>query len=297
MLVYFNYATGFRPGNVNNHMEFNARQYDLKLIPARLALGLDATDLYEGKALALARRFFDGDEVANYEIGVKTTFFDGRVRVMAAVYYLDWWDMIVVETEPVLGDQGNSLNFYNTNSGGAEIEGVELELLAFLTDRFSVRVAGDLNETAVKESPLFARGFEDDNELINAPNHSVSIAVDYDIPLRSGWMVSLHADHSIVAEQFTNTANTLSIPKWDKTNARITARRGQWRVALMRRTSLTRRSSAIWKARRPSTGTRLARSASSRLQHALIEPSIDVARGIGSPRRGAPPWRVFRAPA
>ena len=232
MLVYFNYATGFRPGNVNNHMEFNARQYDLKLIPARLALGLDATDLYEGKALALSRRFFDGDEVANYELGFKSTLFDGRVRLMASVYYLDWEDMIVVETDPVLGDQGNQLNFYNTNSGGAEIEGVELEIVAFLTDRLSIRVAGDVNDTAVKESPLFARGFEDDNELIHAPNHSVSIALDYDIPLRNGWMVSLHADHSIVDEQFTNTANTRSIPKWDKTNARITARRDQWRVAL-----------------------------------------------------------------
>lgn len=62
--MYFGYATGFRPGNVNSHMQFNADQYDLQQIPQRLAAGQDASDLYEVRDLSMARLFFDGDQVA-----------------------------------------------------------------------------------------------------------------------------------------------------------------------------------------------------------------------------------------
>ena len=141
--------------------------------------------------------------------------------------------MIVVEADPLLGSQGHSGNFYNINSGGADIRGFELEVLAFLTDRLRIRFAGDVNDTEVNALPN-PRNFEDSNELIYAPGHNATIAVDYDIPLARDWMLTLHADHSIMAEQYNDTANTVTIPSWDRSNARATVRSvdGKWRVAL-----------------------------------------------------------------
>ena len=238
LLVYFNYATGFRPGNVNSHMQFNVDQYDLLQIPQRLAAGQDATDLYEVRDLSIARLFFDGDEVASYEVGLKTTLFDGRVQLMTAAYYLDWEDMILVENDPVIGAT-NPLSVYNTNSGGAEISGFELELSAFLTDRLSIRFAGDVNDTKVKEGPLFASGAAEltsskDNELVQAPGHSASLAVDYAIPIMRDWTLTLHADHAWVDGHFADAGNTRPVPKWRKANASATARSGdgKWRLAL-----------------------------------------------------------------
>ena len=238
LLVYFNYATGFRPGNVNSHMQFNVDQYDLLQIPQRLAAGQDATDLYEVRDLSIARLFFDGDEVASYEVGLKTTLFDGRVQLMTAAYYLDWEDMILVENDPVIGAT-NPLSVYNTNSGGAEISGFELELSAFLTDRLSIRFAGDLNDTKVKEGPLFASSAAEltsskDNELVQAPGHSASLAVDYAIPIMRDWTLTLHADHAWVDGHFADAGNTRPVPKWRKANASATARSGdgKWRLAL-----------------------------------------------------------------
>ena len=235
-MTYFRYSTGFRPGQVNNHMEFNFRQYDL-LIAERAALGLDTSQLEADQIVARSRRFFDGDEVHAYEVGAKTTFFDGRVRLMGAVYFLDWKDMIMVENDPQVG-ASNPLSFYNTNSGGAEIKGVELEVSALVTDRLTVRIAGDFNDTEVTSSVLFATGNTGGqtkgNELIYAPNYSASLALDYEIPLGNGWALGLHADQAWVAEQFTNTANDLTIDSYSKTNARITARSDddKWRLAL-----------------------------------------------------------------
>ena len=229
VLTYFSFATGFRQGNVNNHMEFNYRQF-FALIQAREAAGANADDLRELQRRAASHRFFDGDELASYEVGVKAALFGGRARLMAAAYYFDWDDMIVVDEDPLIG----GLNFYNVNSGGAEIYGFEFEVAAYLTDRLSVRFAGDVNDAEVTQPPEFGDDSPEGNALIYAPERTVSIAVDYEFPIWSGWSVHLHADHAWVDEQFTNTQNTLSIPDYRKTNARITARDSadRWQVAL-----------------------------------------------------------------
>ena len=238
-LVYFNYATGFRPGNVNSHMQFNVDQYNDLLIPrceANPACNL--AELIEVRDLAIARLFFDGDSVANYEVGLKTTLFDGRVRIMSAAYYLDWEDMIMVENDPTIG-QTNPLSVYNTNSGGAEISGFELEVMAFLTERLSVRFAGDLNESEVQTGPLFESTSAsitsgEGNELLQAPGYSASLAVDYVFPVMGNWNVTLHADHAWVDGHFADAGNTRPVPNWTKANASVTARSddGKWRLAL-----------------------------------------------------------------
>ena len=234
LLLYFNYATGFRPGNVNNHMEFNYRQLEIRIQEATAA-GLSDTipTLREAQSRARAHRFFDGDDVESYELGLKTTLWDGRARILASAYYLDWNDMILVEDVPALQTLTPGTSTYNTNSGGAEIQGFELEVGAFVTDRLSVRLAADVVDTEVTRGPLLSGESGEDNELIYAPKKSASLAVDYTIPLNAGWSVALHADHAWVDEQFANTQNTLTIPSYEKTNARITLRSGddKWRLA------------------------------------------------------------------
>ena len=234
LMLYFNYATGFRPGNVNNHMEFNVRQLGIRINEANAAgLADTAASLREAQDLARAHRFFDGDDVASYELGVKASLLRGRAQLLASAYYLDWSDMILVEDVPALQTLTPGTSTYNTNSGGAEIQGVEVEISAFLTERLSVRLAGDATETEVTQGPLLSSASPEGNELIYAPQLTGSLAVDYVVPLPAGWDLTLHADHAYVAEQFANTQNTLEIPSYERSNARITAQSGdgKWRVA------------------------------------------------------------------
>jgi outer membrane receptor protein involved in Fe transport len=232
LLTYFNYAVGFRPGNINNHMEFVNTQY-LLLIEEAVAQGLPTDVLEATRISALSRRFFDGDEVQQYEVGLKTTLFDGRVSLQTAAYFLDWKDMIMVEEDPLVGAT-NPLNYYNTNSGGAEISGFEITVTAFLTERLSITVGGDVNDGEVTQGPVFGTNSPKTNELIYAPPWSATLVMDYDIPLSNGWMMSLHADHAWVDVQWTDTRNTLTIDAYQKTNARITLRdpNEKWRVGL-----------------------------------------------------------------
>ena len=234
LLVYFNYATGFRPGNVNNHQEFNVRQLEIQIAQAMAAGNTEGVPLLrQGQELSRAHRFFDGDHVSSYEVGLKSTLIDGRVAVLASAYYVDWAEMILVEDVPELRALTPGTSVYNTNSGGAEIQGFEMEVTAFLTERLAVRLAGDLVGTEVSKGPLQSSASPEGAELIYAPDKSGSLAVDYTIPLNEGWSMVLHADHAYVAEQFVNTDNTLSIPSYEKSNARVTLRSAddKWRIA------------------------------------------------------------------
>ena len=111
--------------------------------------------------------------------------------------------------------------------------------MTFLTDRLSIRFAGDLNESEVQTGPLFestSAGLTSGkgNELLQAPGYSASLAVDYVFPIMANWNLTLHADHAWVDGHFVDAGNTTEVPKWTKANASVTARSddGKWRIAL-----------------------------------------------------------------
>ena len=214
LLVYGGYTTGFRPGNVNNNLAWYADTFG--------SLGLDASSILSGL-------FFDGDEVENLELGIKTTLMDGRVRVLGAIYSIDWKDMIVHENNTAVGTG----DVYNVNSGGAEINGLELEVSAFITDNLHVRVAGDINDSEVTRAAEFSTS-PDGSELTYAPDRSLSVALGYSLPLSNGGSVDFYLDRSWVAEQFTDSQNVVALPKYERSNGRVTYRSPdqKWRVAL-----------------------------------------------------------------
>ena len=228
LLAYLNYSVGFRPGNINGHMKFVATQYE-KLIVAREATGASAEDLYFERDQATSRYFFDGDEISSIEIGVKTPLFDGRAQLAAAAYFTDWEDMILVHRDVLIS---NPLGIYNHNSGGAEINGFEVDFTAFVTDRFSIRIAGDYSDTEVTTGGN--RSNEEGNELIFSPPWSATVMLDYEIPMSDGWSLTLHADHAWVADAWLDVTNETELPGYTKLGARATARSGdgKWRVSL-----------------------------------------------------------------
>ena len=234
-LAYVNYAIGFRPGNINGHMKFVATQYE-KLIAAAAAIGNPTDQLEFERDQATSRYFYDGDEVSSYELGVKTTLFDGRAQLAAAVYDIDWADMIVVHRDVLIT---NPLGIYSHNSGGAEIQGIELDFTAFLTERLSFRLAGDYNDTEVTQSGFVPAGggglySQEGLEMSYAPSWSATVMVDYVMQLDNGWTLALHADYAKVADQWLDAGNIVGIPGYDRAGARVTVRTPdqKWRLAL-----------------------------------------------------------------
>jgi outer membrane receptor protein involved in Fe transport len=88
-LVYATYSEGFRPGGVNRN---------------------DGTS-------------YDADYLKNYEIGWKTTWAGGRVRVNGAVFHEEWDDVQYAFLPP----GGSGLTVIR-NVGAAEIDGIEADV-------------------------------------------------------------------------------------------------------------------------------------------------------------------------
>ncbi|MFT4248087.1 MAG: TonB-dependent receptor [Pseudomonas sp.] len=72
-------------------------------------------------------RSYKGDHLWNYEVGVKSDWFDRRLLVNASLYQIDWEDMQVsATTNPAT--TGGSYSFI-TNAGEARIRGTEWEVI------------------------------------------------------------------------------------------------------------------------------------------------------------------------
>lgn len=65
---------------------------------------------------------FDPETVTNYEVGFKATLMDGRMRLNATTFYMDYKDLQVQQTNQ------DCLCNITDNASNAEIKGVELEL-------------------------------------------------------------------------------------------------------------------------------------------------------------------------
>ncbi len=93
---------------------------------------------------------FDEEINNTYELGIKSTFADGRAQVNASVFYIDWTDAQFRQSFP--NPMGGTTLTATTNAGDIESAGVEVSLAARLTDRWSFDIATGYSD------PKFANG-------------------------------------------------------------------------------------------------------------------------------------------
>ncbi len=107
-LLYFLYAEGFLSGAFNDELN--------PLINPALEPLLT----------------YDPEFVANFEVGYKGTFADGRVRIAAAVFYMDYTDkQEQITIDNPVGEFGNQAQInIVTNASDVDIVGLEFELRA-----------------------------------------------------------------------------------------------------------------------------------------------------------------------
>ena len=203
-LFYFNYARGFRPGNVNYSMEFNRRNLSSALSP-------------EASARLNNALTFNGDTLESFELGAKLSFADGRAQVIGAAYHQKWKDMIAEFFDDVLSAEAG-VGQYNANAGDSHSKGLELEVNWEVADGLLLRFAGDVNESETDEDSVLApKG----SKLIYAPEWSWSASVDYRFDLPADLEARVRVDHQRVAKQYAQIQNDVAIDKYDLTSMRV----------------------------------------------------------------------------
>lgn len=120
---------------------------------------------------------FDPETVLSYELGAKIDFWDDRARVNAALYYMDYADLQVTQTN------ADCLCNITDNASDAEIAGIEVEGQFALTRSLRVFAGGNYMDT---EYVNFVDSLGNDNSggrLQRTPDYTYNIGFDYSLDM------------------------------------------------------------------------------------------------------------------
>ena len=125
------------------------------------------------------------ETVESYELGAKTSLFDGRATINTAVFFADYTD---VQIPGSLVLPGPPVSFVGTvtNAGAAEMKGVEVESAFQFTDSFSARVAVGYIDAEYTEFLLNGVDVSAQRDVQNTPDWTGNASLTYSLPLLSG---------------------------------------------------------------------------------------------------------------
>ncbi len=114
---------------------------------------------------------YDKETLLSYEIGTKNSFFDNRLILNSAIYYMDVDDMQVISSV-------TSTQAYMSNAAKATSKGLEFDLNYALNDTISLYAAYGLNITKFDQFSD-SEGDYSNNYNPYAPKYNYSLGVSY----------------------------------------------------------------------------------------------------------------------
>lgn len=170
------------------------------------------------------------EENNTFEIGLKTDFLDGRVRLNVAVFHNEIKD---IQREPNLPDPDVIVLQGTVGAGDVTIEGIEIDFAALITDTFSVNGSyGWQDGEYDRLEPAFAAFFGPDLPRL-APT-SYNIGVSWDLPLATAGLINLTTNYSFRERHTYNGLNTEFFEDQTRLNASATwfFPNEQWEVSV-----------------------------------------------------------------
>jgi iron complex outermembrane receptor protein len=180
LMAFFTYSKGYRSGG------FNGRVNNLE----------EARDAY------------DPETVDNYELGIKSEWFDNRLRVNANLFFMDYQDK---QEELQLPDEGGTgQKTIVTNAASATIQGIEVDVQAFITENLSLR--GNIGYLDTGYDGFGFVDLDGNNvdlsglEFRRAPDFTGSIDATYEWDMAGG-QAWVRGAYRFIGEHFTNSTN------------------------------------------------------------------------------------------
>jgi len=132
VMVYGTYSQGYRPGGFN-------RETGKSLV----AKGPDGVkQLFKPSS-------YSPDTLTNYEIGAKTEFLDHRVQVNLSAYHMKWGNVQV----PLFNPNALGNTTFVTNGADYRVNGVELQVIARVTQSLTVQGSASYNDAKQQNDP------------------------------------------------------------------------------------------------------------------------------------------------
>jgi iron complex outermembrane receptor protein len=147
---------------------------------------------------------FDPEYVWNYEIGAKTEWFDRRLRLNVAGFFLDYSNqqvgIAVPNTSPVI--------FVTGNAGKSTVKGFEIEAEATPIPGLYLNAAYTYLKSRLDDLPLTNGGNLRGNEMPRVPRNKLYLSASYEFDIGEFDLIP-RLSYNYTDRQFTTTANNL----------------------------------------------------------------------------------------
>ncbi len=179
VMAYASISTGFKSGGFNGGF--------LSFDPAEAAVQAQP---------------FDEETLTAYEIGLKSTMFDRRLRFNAAAFYYDYKDL---QLYTLINTGAIPLSLLD-NAANATIYGAEFELIAKPADRFDITLNLGLLDTEVKDFVTATADYSG-NRLALSPTVTFSGTANYEVPVSAGLALAFQPSASYRSGQYFSADN------------------------------------------------------------------------------------------
>ncbi len=187
-MIYGTYSRGYRSGGFNGRVD----------------------------ELASATVPYNPESVDNYELGFKTEFANGRMRLNGAVFYMDYKDKQEEIGLPSEGGTGQRISVFNAAT--ATMQGAELELQAVVTDGLSMRAnIGYLDSEYDEFTFDSGSGIVDNSgfEFRRAPELTASVDATYEWTVGEG-QAWVRGSYRFLGEHFIEQTNRAELANDDQ---------------------------------------------------------------------------------
>lgn len=151
---------------------------------------------------------FNPETVLAYEVGVKLTGFEQRLRVSVAGFYMDYSDL---QLTSVAADPNGLIISVVQNAGDAKMQGLEFELAARPTPDFELQLGiGYLDAEYTRLNASIDPSITIDKELPKAPELTLNIGGAYEWRLADRGALVARVDYSYQSEVF-HTPDNLAV--------------------------------------------------------------------------------------
>ena len=174
--------------------------------------------------------FADPEKLASVEIGLKADLWNRRATFNAAVFHYDYKNQQFLDAFTLPNNAGTG--FHTINAPKARVDGAELEFRAKATDDFEVRTGLGLLSSKYVELTLHAGQVQSGtqlrvcctgNRLIQAPDYSANVGIDWRFARIATADLRLMVDGNYYSKQYFDAFNTERIAQggYGVANARV----------------------------------------------------------------------------
>lgn len=183
----------------------------------------------------------DEETLDNFEFGVKSQWFDGRLTANLAVYQMNWKDQVSrVQVFRSASDAAGQIGQLDVtaNSGASRIRGLELETSLAATSR--LRLEGTLAITDGKYTEFNSVYIEQvtgnpdaaGKQAPRFPKYQASFAATHTTPVGDDWSIVARADVNYMGKRFTDESNLAWMGDYALANVRLSAESDRLRISL-----------------------------------------------------------------